>query len=232
VERIVKPGTPAETRPIQVDGLRFGYPGGFSLDVPKFTVEAGERVALTGTSGSGKTTLLHLVAGILAPEAGRVETAGLDVAGLTHEERQDLRILRLGLVFQEFELLEYLNVLDNVLLPHRLSPLLESGPDVHARAEALLADMGIGDKAGRRPNQLSQGERQRVAVCRALVTQPAVLLGDEPTANLDPGHRDHVLGTMLEYGSTTQAPVLVVTHDHEVLERFDRVIDIAEVVAA
>jgi putative ABC transport system ATP-binding protein len=232
VERIVNGEVPSNTQPIQVEGLRFGYAAGFSLDVPDLSIEPGERVALTGTSGSGKTTLLHLVAGILAPQAGQIEVAGLDLSRLSVEERQDLRILRLGLVFQEFELLEYLNVFDNVLLPYRLSPLLEVNGEVHARAEALLADMGIGDKAGRRPDQLSQGERQRVAVCRALVTEPAVLLGDEPTANLDPGHRDHVLGSMLEYGRKTGAPVLVVTHDHEVLERFDRVVDIAEVVVA
>ena len=228
----MRPEERAQRNPIQVQRLRFGYPGGFSLDVPAFAVAAGESVALTGISGSGKTTLLHLVAGILAAEAGEIQVAGLDVAGLTHEERQDLRILRLGLVFQEFELLEYLSVFENVLLPYRLSPLLEAGPEVRSRAQSLLEAMGIGDKASRSPDQLSQGERQRVAVCRALVTEPAVLLGDEPTANLDPGHRDHVLGSMLEYGRRSGTPVLVVTHDHEVLDRFDRVMDISEVVAS
>ena len=228
----MSPEAVAQSHPIQVEGLRFGYPGGFSLQVSTFGVAAGERVALTGLSGSGKTTLLHLVAGILAPDVGQIQVAGLDVARLSGEERQDLRILRLGLVFQEFELLEYLSVLENVLLPYRLSPLLEAGPEVRTRAQSLLDDMGIGDKAGRRPDQLSQGERQRVAVCRALVTEPAVLLGDEPTANLDPGHRDHVLGSMLDYGNRSQTPVLVVTHDHEVLDRFDRVVDIAEVTSA
>ena len=213
---------------IRVEGLRFGYPAGFSLEVDRLAVAPGERVALTGVSGAGKTTLLHLIAGILPAADGRIEIAGIDVVKLGADDRRDLRILRCGLVFQEFELLEYLPVLENVLLPYRLTSLLDSSPEVHGRAESLLKDVGLGDKLRRLPDQLSQGERQRVAVCRALVTRPSVLLGDEPTANLDPAHRDHVLETMLAYGSREHASVLIVTHDHEILPRFDRVVDVSE----
>jgi ABC-type lipoprotein export system ATPase subunit len=109
-----------------------------------------------------------------------------------------------------------------------LTPLLELDEDVRDRARKLVEEMGIGDALHRFPEQLSQGERQRVALCRALVTRPAVILGDEPTGNLDPANRDHVIDALLSYGRSTDAPVLVVTHDYELLPRFDRTIDVME----
>ena len=217
---------------IAVRNLEFSYPvGGFRLRVPEFRVAPGESVALVGPSGCGKTTLINLLAGIEEAGAGVIEVAGLDVARLSSEDRQDLRILKLGLVFQDFELLEYLEVLDNVVLPYRLSPLLELEERVRGRGRALLAELGLDDKLGRFPAQLSQGERQRVALCRALVTRPAVVLGDEPTGNLDPANRDHVIDALLSYGREEEAAVVVVTHDHELLPRFDRAIEVAELVA-
>jgi putative ABC transport system ATP-binding protein len=218
-----------ESDVIRVEGLEFAYPvGGFSLRVPALEVRGGESVALAGPSGCGKTTLVNLLAGIQEAAAGVIEVAGLDMATLAPEDRQDLRILKIGLVFQEFELLEYLDVLDNVLLPYRLTPLFDLDAAARERACELLGDLGLGDKHGRFPAQLSQGERQRVALCRALVTQPAVVLGDEPTGNLDPDNRDHVIDALLDYGRDTGAPVVVVTHDHELLPRFHRVIDVSE----
>jgi len=217
---------------IEVRDLEFAYPSGdFRLHVSGFRVEAGESVALTGPSGCGKTTLIHLLAGIFKASAGAIEVSGLDMASLDLEDRQDLRILKLGLVFQEFELLEYLDVFDNVVLPYRLTPLLELDDDVRARARQLIEDMGIGQAAHRYPGQLSQGERQRVALCRALVTRPAVVLGDEPTGNLDPCNRDHVIDALLGYGRSAGAPVVVVTHDHDLLSRFDRTVDIKDLLA-
>ena len=214
---------------IAVRDLEFSYRvGDFTLRVPEFEVGARESVALVGPSGCGKTTLINLLAGIQEAASGRVEVAGLDMAQLGPEDRQDLRILKLGLVFQEFELLEYLDVLDNVLLPYRLTSLLDLDDQTRDRARALLEDLGLGDKLGRFPAQLSQGERQRVALCRALVTRPSVVLGDEPTGNLDPVNRDHVIDALLDYGRETGAPVVVVTHDHELLPRFDRAIDVTE----
>jgi len=212
---------------ISVRDLEFGYTeGGFELAVPALEIAAGESVALAGPSGCGKTTLIHLMAGILEPRAGTLEVAGLDMAALGLEDRQDLRALKIGLVFQEFELLEYLDVLDNVLLPYRLTPVLELDDAARERAVALLTDVGLGDKVSRYPGRLSQGERQRVALCRALVTRPAVVLGDEPTGNLDPANRDHVIDALLAYGREHDAPVVVVTHDHDLLPRFDRVVTV------
>ncbi len=218
---------------IQVSGLEFGYStGGFELRVPELRVAAGESLALTGPSGCGKTTLVHLLAGILEARAGRIEVAGLDMASLDLEDRQDLRALKVGLVFQEFELLDYLDVLDNVLLPYRLTAVLELDRPAREGAVALLGELGLGDKLRRYPGQLSQGERQRVALCRALVTRPAVVLGDEPTGNLDPVNRDHVIDALLRYGREAGAPVVVVTHDHEILPRFDRTVDVTRLLEA
>jgi putative ABC transport system ATP-binding protein len=214
---------------IAIRDLAFAYRiGGFELRVPELVIEPGERVALVGASGSGKTTLIHLLAGILEPSSGSIEVAGLDMAALPTEDRQDLRVLKVGLVFQEFELLEYLDVLDNVLLPYRLTSLLDLDAEVRDRARALLGELGLGDKLDRFPALLSQGERQRVALARALVTRPAVVLGDEPTGNLDPDNRDRVVDALLAYGRDTGAPVVVVTHDHELLPSFDRVIDVVD----
>ena len=212
---------------IEVSNVTFGYKvGGFRIDIPKLGVEAGEKVAVIGPSGCGKTTLLHLLAGVLVPSAGRIAVDGTDVSALSREDRQDYRALRMGMVFQEFELLAYLDVIDNVLLPYRISPVLTLDDEVRERAKALVQEVGLDGKQRRYPRHLSQGERQRIAVCRALVTRPAILLGDEPTGNLDPDNRDHIMDTLWRYSDETEAPLVVVTHDHELLGRFDRTIDV------
>ncbi len=214
---------------VELRGAIYRYPdGAFSLKVADLTIARGERVAITGPSGTGKTTLLHLVAGILQADAGRVHVAGLELTELGEEDRSELRILRLGLVFQEFELLEYLNVLDNVLLPFRISAVRELTREVRDRAEALLGSVGLGDKLHRHPSRLSQGERQRVAVARALVTEPALILGDEPTGNLDPENRDLAAEMLFDYSAATGAPLLIATHDSELVSRFERHIDVRE----
>ena len=217
---------------IKVENVTFAYKvGGFRIDVPELDVAAGERVAMIGPSGLGKTTLLHLLAGVLVPSAGRIVVDGIDVSGLSREDRQDYRALRMGMVFQEFELLAYLDVIDNVLLPYRISPALTLDDETRERAKSLVQEVGLDGKQRRFPGHLSQGERQRIAVCRALVTRPAILLGDEPTGNLDPDNRDHIMDTLWRYSEETHAPLVVVTHDHELLARFDRTIDVRELSA-
>ncbi|UCD53264.1 MAG: ABC transporter ATP-binding protein [Phycisphaerales bacterium] len=217
---------------IQIRDLQFGYRVGmFRMAVERLHIAAQERVALIGPSGCGKTTLLNLLAGILVPSKGEIGVDGTCISALNQEDRQDFRALRMGLVFQEFELLEYLTVLDNVLLPFRLNPILQLTEAVRKRARALCDEVGLGDKIKRYPAHLSQGERQRVAVCRALVTEPKVILGDEPTGNLDPANRDLVMDILSEYSESSQAPLVMVTHDHELLDRFDRTMDIREVAA-
>ena len=211
---------------IDSSDIVFRYPeGDFCLRIPRLRVGAGETAAVIGPSGSGKTTLLHLIAGIATPQAGRVTTADVEMSALDEARRRDFRIRRLGLVFQELELLEYLSVLDNILLPYRISPALVLERGVRARAADLASSMGLGDKLRRTPQRLSRGERQRVAVCRALVTEPDVLLADEPTGNLDPSNKRRVLDLLLEHATAVGATLLVVTHDHDLLHRFERVID-------
>ena len=217
---------------IEVNNVTFAYKvGGFRIDIPKLGVEAGEKVAVIGPSGLGKTTLLLLLAGVLVPSAGRIAVDGTDVSALGREDRRDYRALRMGMVFQEFELLAYLDVIDNVLLPYRISPVLTLDDEARARAKALVREVGLDGKERRYPRHLSQGERQRIAVCRALVTRPAILLGDEPTGNLDPDNRDHIMDTLWRYSCEAEAPLVVVTHDHELLGRFDRTIDVRELSA-
>ena len=214
---------------IEVRDLAFGYPhDGFALSVKELEVAPGESVAMVGPSGCGKTTLLHLLAGILAPGAGSVVVDGVEVSQLGREDRQDFRALGMGLVFQEFELLDYLDVLDNVLLPYRVSPALSLDGKARQRAGELIGRVGLADKKNSFPRRLSQGERQRVAVCRSLVTLPKVLFGDEPTANLDEDNRDLVMDTLFRYTEEQRAPLVVVTHDHELRRRFNRVVDMRE----
>ena len=211
---------------IEIGDLRFSYDeGDFSLEIPQLKVAHGETVAIVGPSGSGKTTLLNLIAGIATPQSGQVTTNGYKVSGLHDAARRDFRIANIGLVFQEFELLEYLNVLDNILLPYRINSRLHLDKSVRERAEAMAERVGIGDKLGRYADQLSQGEKQRVAVIRALVVQPPLLLADEPTGNLDPLNKDRVLDILLQYVNDNAATLITVTHDHDILHRFQRVID-------
>jgi putative ABC transport system ATP-binding protein len=214
---------------IEVRDLAFRYPrGGFELCVGGLKVAPGQSVAVLGPSGCGKTTLLHLLAGILTPASGSVVIDDVEVSALPLEDRQDLRALAMGLVFQEFELLDYLDVLDNVLLPYRVSPALNLDAAGRKRAIELVEQVGLADKKNTFPRELSQGERQRVAVCRSLATRPKVLFGDEPTANLDADNRDHVMDALFRYTKEQRAPLVVVTHDQELHTRFDTLLDIRE----
>jgi ABC-type lipoprotein export system ATPase subunit len=211
---------------IEIDGLRFRYPASdFALAVDRFEVDNGQHTALIGPSGCGKTTLLSLIAGIQLPERGTIETLGEQVQELGDRARRDLRVRRIGLVFQEFELLEYLSVLDNILLPYRVNRSLHLDAAARSRARDLAARVGIADKLERYPHRLSQGERQRVAVCRALVTEPPLLLADEPTGNLDPTNKWKVLDLFLACAEESHATVVAVTHDHDLLQRFEQVVD-------
>lgn len=214
---------------IRIEALEFSYDSReFRLAVDELTIESGERVAVIGASGSGKTTLLHLIAGIVLPERGRITTNGIDVSALSEPARRDFRIANAGLVFQEFELLEYLNVLDNILLPYRINSSLRLNRDVRERAVELARSVGIGDRLSRCARQLSQGEKQRAAVCRALLPCPSLLMADEPTGNLDPANKARVLDILLEYAEASGATLLTVTHDHELVSKFPRVIDCKE----
>jgi len=214
---------------IEIRGLNFSYPGGdFLLDMPSFDVRPGEKLAVIGPSGSGKTTLLNLVSGIVTPARGTVRVGETEVSALGDALRRAFRIRQIGFVFQDFELLDYLNVLDNILHPYRITDALLLTANVRERAHALADRMGIGDKLKRRANDLSQGEKQRVAICRALLPEPRLLLADEATGNLDPHNKGVILDLLFDSVDAHGATLLAVTHDHELLPRFDRVVDFAD----
>lgn len=214
---------------IEIRDLCFSYPGGeFRLEVPSFTVQPGEKLSVIGASGSGKTTLLNLVAGIITPRRGSVRVADVEVSALNDAGRRQFRIQQIGFVFQDFELLDYLNVLDNILHPYRITDALRLTAAVRERAAALADRMGLGDKLRRHTNDLSQGERQRVAICRALLPEPRLLLADEATGNLDPHNKTLILDLLFDSVDAHGATLLAVTHDHELLPRFDRVVDFAD----
>ena len=213
---------------VEIEDLRFAYPaGGYAIAVPAFTLRAGERVAIVGPSGSGKTTLLNLIAGILVPQAGAVRVAGADMAGLRDADRRACRANRIGFVLQDSALLDYLSVRQNILYPYRITPALRLDRAVRARAAALAGAAGLAHALDRYPAALSQGERQRVAICRALIARPGLILADEATGNLDPGNKDRILDLLFAQAEAAGAALLAVTHDHGLLPRFDRVIDFA-----
>lgn len=214
---------------IELQDLQFAYAeGGFGLHIKNLSIDQGQRVCWVGPSGSGKTTLLHLVAGIFHPESGYIKTCGTELTALSDASRRDFRIANIGLVFQDFALLDYLSVLDNILLPYRISRVLRLDTATRARAEQLATDVGLGEMLSRRPTQLSQGERQRVAVCRAIIANPKLLLADEPTANLDASNETRVLDALETYSSEQGATLIIVSHDRDIVARFGRTTDIAE----
>ena len=214
---------------IKIHDLCFHYPSGeFQLKIPQFEFAHGKKVAVIGPSGSGKTTLLNLLAGIITPVKGGIRIGDVRVDQLGDAGRRDFRITSIGFVFQDFELLDYLNVFDNILHPYRITGALSLDGGVKAHASALAEEMGIGDKLKRMANDLSQGEKQRAAICRALLPQPELILADEATGNLDPDNKERILDLLFRAVDEHEATLLAVTHDHELLKRFDTIVDFKE----
>jgi lipoprotein-releasing system ATP-binding protein len=222
----VVPGGPDGPPPLECRGLGKAFSEGrATLEVLRdvdFRVERGETIAIVGPSGAGKTTLLQLLGGLDMPTSGAVRILGRDLATLDNAARGFLRNRHLGFVYQFHHLLPEFSALENVAMPLlvRREPL----PRVRARAEALLARVGLSDRLGHKPGELSGGERQRVAVARALVTEPAVVLADEPTGNLDRRNGDRVLELMLDLNRETGASLVIVTHDAAIAARMQRVL--------
>jgi ABC-type lipoprotein export system ATPase subunit len=219
---------------IRVSDLEFHYPSaeGFHLHIPGLAVNPGERLAIVGPSGSGKSTLLALLSGIRIPDRGSIRIGGTDLARMDERKRRHFRIRNIGQVFQTFELMAYLSVVENVMLPYFIDPA-GTGADkrqLGKRAMELLTDVGLGAKASVRPGELSQGEQQRVAVCRAMLNHPALLLADEPTGNLDQANKQNVVDLLLDQADRNDSTLLMVTHDQSLLESFSRVLDIRSIV--
>lgn len=189
------------------------------LDVPAFSLDQGEQVALVGTSGSGKTTLLNVAAGITTPDAGTVTVGGVEITRMLEPVRDRFRSERIGYVFQTFNLLTAFTALENVLLGMSFS----SQPANRHVAIELLGRVGLGDRLHYRPSQLSVGQQQRVSVARALAKTPRLLLADEPTANVDGPNQQAILELMQTTCRENNITLLLVTHTAEVAGQFSRV---------
>jgi putative ABC transport system ATP-binding protein len=202
---------------------RFAAPDGTSLsviDIAAFALDATSQLGVRGRSGMGKTTFLHLLAGILKPDAGAVRIDGVEISALDEPDRDRYRARKIGYIFQTFNLLPGFTALENVLLGMAFGP----GAD-RDHAEVLLRRVGLGERLHYRPRQLSSGQQQRVAVARALANRPCLVLADEPTGNLDAAHAQEAIDLIRETCRENGAALLLVSHDREVLQRFERVVE-------
>ncbi|MBE0511104.1 MAG: ATP-binding cassette domain-containing protein [Chromatiales bacterium] len=194
---------------IQIEKLQLRYDTDTVLTLPDWQAARGEHWLLLGPSGSGKTSLLHLLAGLLRPTSGRIHIAGQDIGLLGSAAMDQFRARHIGMVFQRPHLLAHLNVLDNL----RLAPYLAELPQDDARITEVLAQLDLQGLERRRPEQLSQGQLQRLSLARAVLNRPGLLLADEPTANLDDAHCEQVLTLLKQQAESSQATLVIATHD-------------------
>ena len=185
-----------------------------------FTIERGDAVAIVGASGSGKSTLLALMAGLDVPSSGRVVLEGEPMSTLDEDGRARVRGEKVGFVFQSFQLLPSLTALENVMLPLEL----RGDADVETPARTILAQVGLGERLGHYPRQLSGGEQQRVALARAFVTRPALLFADEPTGNLDTRTGQAIIELLFDLNAAAGTTLVLVTHDEHLAQRCNRVL--------
>ena len=216
--------TSTNRKMLHAHDLQFRYPQGeFALRIGDLQVQAGEIVGIMGASGAGKTTLLKLLAGILEPQKGTVTVSGQSLQTMTFAARRRFRLEKIGLIFQDFALLDYLSVEDNLSLPTRLGGVFNVGQKEKTRD--FLNRLGISKYRKRPTCELSQGEQQRVAIIRALLHEPLAIFADEPTSSLDGASKTSVMQLLMEEAKTRKTSLIVVTHDTELRPWFDRIID-------
>ncbi len=191
------------------------------------TVEEGELLSIVGTSGSGKTTLLNIIGCIDTVTSGSVKINGIEVTGLSDNELTDLRLKKIGFIFQTFNLIPVLNVFENIEFPLLLLNKLAKKA-MNDRVYSLIEQVGLTDYVKHKPDELSGGQRQRVAIARSLVTNPAIVLADEPTANLDSETGNSILGLMKSINKKEKTTFMFSTHDPEVLKYADRTVGIKD----
>lgn len=213
--------------------MRFAWPGraAFSISVPGFRVDRGEKVLLLGQSGSGKSTLLSLICGTTAPDAGQIAVAGSDMAQLSPAARDRLRAEQIGVIFQQFNLLPFGTVADNILLPLRFAPdRRKRAGNARTQARTLCDGLGLPDGVmTARADTLSVGQQQRVAVARALIGAPPLIIADEPTSSLDETSQGAFLDLLFDQVAQHDTSLLMVSHDPRMADRFDRVVAIGDI---
>jgi putative ABC transport system ATP-binding protein len=216
---------------LELRALRFGWPGAAHdlLQIDTLQLQAGERLLLRGPSGGGKSTLLAIAAGVLLADRGEARLLGVDWRTLTAGQRDRRRAETIGVIFQQFNLLPYLSVLDNVLLAGRFSATRQqrAGPKPRETAQALLAALELEPSVWQRPAaQLSVGQQQRVAAARALFGRPALVIADEPTSALDEARRDAFMALLLRECAAAGSALLFVSHDARLARHFERVVEL------
>jgi lipoprotein-releasing system ATP-binding protein len=212
---------------LTLTGVEKGYNRGLPSEIQvlrgiDLTLAKGEVVALVAPSGAGKSTLLHIAGLLDSCDKGRVQIHGQDVSRLSERNRTAMRRAEVGFIYQFHHLLPEFSALENIVLPQLANGISEA--NATARAQDLLASVGVAARASHRPAALSGGEQQRVAFCRALANRPRLLLADEPTGNLDPGTSDQVFGVLMEVVRATGLSALIATHNLELASRMDRVV--------
>ena len=224
---------------ISIEHARFAWnkQASYRLAIDTLTIQQGERVLLTGRSGSGKSTLLSLMCGANLPQSGQVKILGQDLTQLTSSQRDRFRAEHIGVVFQMFNLIPYMSILDNVLLPlsfatERHKRASRSG-DLPQEAERLLIAMGLEPSAFQKQTlaQLSVGQQQRVAVARALIGAPALIIADEPTSALDTETQTEFLDLIMTQAKAEGTTLVIASHDRQLAPLFDRTLDISEITA-
>ena len=220
---------------ISLDKVSFTWPGSqrFSLNINAFTLHKGERVLLLGQSGSGKSTLLSLLCGIVAPQQGQIQVAGQDLAALSPSKRDCLRAEHIGVIFQQFNLLPYGSVADNILLPLSFAParrqrVADKGSPI-AEVKRLCQALQLPDEVLQcQAAELSVGQQQRVAVARALIGEPEVIIADEPTSALDQHSQQAFMDLLMGQIKATQSSLPMVSHDPSLAHYFDRVVQLED----
>lgn len=214
---------------LQIRDLHFQYPASdFKIKISDIKITKGSKIAISGKSGSGKTTLIHLISGILKPQSGEILFYDKSITDMNDKEIRKHRISNIGFIFQEFELLEYLNVMDNLILPYKINKSLVLDAEIKDKAKEIANRIGIGNKLDQHPKQLSGGERQRLAIARALITSPPLIIADEPTGNLDEKTSNIVMDEITDQVSYTNSTLIMISHNNELISSFDETIDIQE----
>lgn len=227
----LSPENPAAPAAVKISHLNFSYPGKIPvavLDISDWRISRGDRVFIKGPSGSGKSTLLNLLAGILTATQGSIEILGQDLGALSARKRDAFRAKHIGIVFQQFNLIQYLSVLDNIRLAAHFGK--KSGCDTDLQARRLFAALEL-DPAlmTKKAGDLSTGQQQRVAIARALINSPEILIADEPTSALDSDTRDAFMKLLTGISRTQHNTLIFVSHDTALAQHFEHVVNLAEI---